>query len=177
MNEIYKLKRRYQREQRELRKQALGIQEDHRDSSMQRIYTEATKTKRAMKVELFGSKSKASGTEGEETSIEGFVRKILEEFEIKFIEQKQIRFINVDFFVPDLKLVIQVHGCYWHACPTCYPNGPKNKTQRKNLEKDKQANEIIVEAKFELMDIWNHEIKNSPEEVKKRIEDVYKNKR
>lgn len=139
---------------------------------MQRIYTEATKTKRAMKVELFGSKSKASGTEGEETSIEGFVRKILEEFEIKFIEQKQIRFINVDFFVPDLKLVIQVHGGYWHCDPRFYPDGPKNKTQRKNVEKDRQADEIVAESGYKLLTIWENEVKSFPEDIKKNLKRI-----
>lgn len=167
--DLYLLKRRLQREKRELRKKILGIDEDHKDTSMQRIYGEGTKTKRALKIELFGSKSKASATKGEETSIEAFVREFLLEQDIEFVEQKAIRFINVDFYLPQQNLVIQIEGCYWHCCPVCYPKGPKNKTQRKNVEKDKQSNEIIEQAKMKLVHIWEHEVKQESEKVKERI--------
>lgn len=170
IKDLYKTKRRLQREKRDIRKRVLGINEDHTDTSMQRIYSEATKTRRALKVELLGSKSKASATQGEETKIETFVREVLEKQDLKFIEQKAIRYINVDFFVPDIGLVIQVHGCYWHACEVCYPQGPKNITQKKNIEKDNQANEIIEGKGFHLLDIWEHEIKENKEKTRERIE-------
>lgn len=169
VKDMYLLRRKIQREKRDLRKKALGIEGDHTDTSMQRMYGEATKTKRALKVELFGSKSKASATKGEETSIETFVREFLQKEEIKFVEQKALRFINVDFFLPDTKTVIQVHGCYWHCCPTCYPEGPKNTMQKKNIEKDKQADDIVAQFKYKQINIWEHEIKQSPGGVLERL--------
>lgn len=169
LGDLHLLKRRLQREARDVRKKALGIDEDHTDTSMQRTYGEATKTKRALKVELFGSKSKASATEGKETSIEAFVREILQEFETEYVEQKAIRFINVDFFLPVQNLAIQVHGCYWHCCDVCYPSGPKNQTQRKNIEKDKQADGIVLDKNINLLHIWEHEIKKFPDQTRKKI--------
>lgn len=167
-NDLYGLKRQILKQKRELRNSILGT--DTVDgSSMQRFYGELTKTKRALKIELFGSKSKASATEGEETSIEKFVREILEEAKVNFKEQKAIRYVNVDFFCPDVKAVIQVHGCYWHACSKCYPAGPKNDIQRKNIEKDVVANQFIEEAGYKLVEIWHHEINEDPEAVKERI--------
>lgn len=167
--DLYLLKRKLQRDKRDIRKKILGIDEDHTDTSMQRVYSEATKTKRALKVELFGSKTKASATKGEETSLEAFVRKLLEEKSIDFIEQKAIRYINVDFYIPQANLAIECEGCYWHSCPTCYPQGPKNKTQKKNIEKDKRSQEIIEEQNIDLLIIWGHEIKNNPKETRERI--------
>lgn len=175
MDELYKMKRALQREKREIRKKAMGIDEDHTDTSMQRIYGEGTKTRRALKVELFGSKTKSSAVVGDETSIEVFVREVLDDNEVEYVEQKAIRFINVDFFVPDLNLAIQVNGCYWHACPTCYPDGPKNKTQRKNIEKDKQSSDIIASEGANLLNVWEHEIKKSKEVTRKRIEECLSN--
>lgn len=172
IQDLYRLKRKFEREKRDIRKEILGIDEDHKDTSLQRIYGEATKTRRALKVELFGSKSKASATEGEETSIEAFIREILLDKKIKFVEQKAIRFINVDFLLPDLNLVIQVHGTYWHCDPRFYKK-PKNKTQRKNIEKDKQANSIIEEANYNLLDIWEHDIKKRPQITKDNLNRIF----
>ena len=169
IKDLYLLKRKMQRDKRDIRKKVLGIDEDHTDTSMQRIYGEATKTRRALKVELFGSKSKASATKGEETSIEAFVREALEEVGVKFIEQKAIRYINVDFFLPEHNVVIQVEGCYWHACPVCYPLGPKNMTQRKNVEKDKQTDEIIKEFGSKMFKIWGHELKENKQKVLSKL--------
>lgn len=169
LTDVYRLKRKIQRETRDIRKKALGIEDAHNDTSLQRTYGEGTKTKRALKVEIFGSKSKASATEGEETSIEAFVREWLEKEGIKFIEQKAIRFINVDFFLPETKQVIQVHGCYWHCCSECYPAGPKNKTQKKNIEKDRQANSIIEHSGYQLIEIWEHEIKQDKSVILERL--------
>lgn len=168
LRDLYLLKRKIQRENRDLRKKILGIDEDHTDTSMQRVYGEATKTRRALKIELFGSKSKSSATQGEETSIEAFVREILEENSIEFVEQKAIRYINVDFFISSLDLVIQVHGSYWHCDPRLYPK-PKNMTQKKNIEKDRQSVEIIEKAGHSLLNIWGYDIKNNKDIVRKNI--------
>lgn len=167
-DDLYAMKRKMLKEKRMLRNQILGT--DTVDgTSMQRFYGESTKTRRALKIEFFGSKSKASATEGEETSIERFVREILEEANVSFKEQKAIRYVNVDFFLLEQKAVIQVHGCYWHACTKCYPDGPKNDIQRKNIEKDVVANQFIADAGYKLIEIWHHEINEDPDAVKERI--------
>jgi DNA mismatch endonuclease (patch repair protein) len=33
-----------------------------------------------------------------------------------------------DIAYPGRKVAIFVHGCFWHHCPTCYPNLPKSNT-------------------------------------------------
>lgn len=166
--DLYSLKRNLLKQKREVRRKIMGSDEVD-GTSYQRVYSEATKTKRAFKIEHFGSKSKASATEGEETTIEKFVREILDEAGTPYKEQKAIRYINVDFYVASKNLVIQVHGCYWHCCEKCYPAGPKNNIQRKNIEKDKVANEIIQGEKLNLLEIWHHEIKEDPDIVKQKI--------
>lgn len=160
------LKRKFQREKRDLRKQVLGI-DDQIDGSLQKVYGESTKTRRAIKVELFGSKSKASKY-GEDTSLEIFVKNILDEAKIEYIPQKSLRYINVDYFVPSLKLVIQVHGDFWHINPKLYKE-PTNDIQKRNLKKDKITNEIVSDFGYILLEIWENEIKKKPEKVKKEL--------
>jgi G:T-mismatch repair DNA endonuclease (very short patch repair protein) len=167
--DLYRLKRKIEREKRDIRKKALGIQDDHKDTSLQRNYGIATKTKRALKVEIFGSKSKSSNY-GKETSIEIFVKEFLESQQIKFVEQKAISFINVDFFVPEKKLVIQCNGDYWHSHPILFPE--PNQTQKKNLEKDKQTDEIIKKANLHLVKIWENDIETRPGVVKERLSQI-----
>lgn len=133
---------------------------------MQRVYDEATKTRRAIKIEAGLSKSK-----GEETSIEKFVEDFLVELGIPFKKQKRIRYINVDFFIPSINLVVEIHGCYWHACPKCYPAGPKNDIQKKNILKNERMEEFVSEAKYDLFIVWDHDIKNNPEELKKNLKE------
>lgn len=169
-SDLYKQKRELLKQKRELRKKIMG--RDGEKSSMQRVYGEKTKTVRAIKVEMFGSKSKASGTDGQETSIETFVKDCLVENGLKFVEQKAIRFVNVDFFLPEFNLVIQAEGCYFHVCPKCYPKGPKNQQQIRFLEKDKQSEEIVLGAGYKLLKIWHHEIIEDAERVKQIIRDI-----
>ena len=37
---------------------------------------------------------------------------------------------SVDGYDEDKNEILQFHGCYWHGCPTCFPN--RNKINRKN---------------------------------------------
>lgn len=164
--DLYALKRKINKEKRVLRNKILGT--DTVDgSSMMRTYTEATKTRRALKVEFFNSKSKASKY-GDDTSIETFVYDILDEIGVKYIKQKAIRIHNVDAYLPEFNTIIQIHGCYYHGCPTCYLV-PKNNIQRKNIEKDRKANQTFEKEGHILVEIWEHEIKNEPEKVKERL--------
>lgn len=169
-DDLYALKRKMLKEARALRNKVIGNDEVD-GSTFQRNYTEATKTKRALKIQFFGSKSKSSKY-GDDTSIETFVYDFLNEKEIKFIPQKAIRFSNVDAYLPDYNTVIQLEGCYWHGCPKCYPQGPKNNIQRKNIEKDKVSSQHIKEAGHHLIEIWEHDIKERPDLVKEKLIEV-----
>lgn len=165
-NDLYSAKRKILKEKRVLRNKIIG--NDTVDgSTFQRFYGESTKTRRALKIEMFGSKSKASKY-GDDTSIEKFVENILIENKVEFKKQKAIRFINVDFFVPSKNLVIQVNGDYWHCNPKLYPE-PKNNIQRKNIEKDRVATKIILDGGFNLLEIWESDIKEDPAAVEQKV--------
>lgn len=166
-NDLYALKRSFLKKKREARNKILGT--DIVDgTSMQRVYSEATKTRRAIKIEHFGSKSKASATKGQETSIEQKCKQLLDSLSLEYSEQKQIRYINVDFYLPKYNLAIECNGEYWHCDPVIYPNGPKNNIQRKNIEKDKKSEEVVLSKKINRLVLWEKDF-NDLESLEKKI--------
>ena len=154
------IKREYQKLRRELKKQALGGTE----STHERIYSEATKTRRAVKTEIFGNKSKQA-----DTSIEIWFEDFLKENNIKYIKQKAIRYLNYDFYLQDYNIACEICGCYWHGCPVCYPAGAKNEIMRKNIIKNEVKRQIAKEQNIQLIEVWGHEIEKSPNETKEKI--------
>lgn len=153
-------KRQQQRIVREKKKEFLGS-----DSTHERLHSERTKTKRALITEIFGNTSKQANTKPEQ-----FVEDVLTNANIQFIKQKAVRYINVDFYLPEYKTVIGVAGTYWHCCPKCYPNGPKNKQQALNLIKDQKAKQVIQEEGLKFLEVWECcDIQDKPEETKQKI--------
>lgn len=57
-----------------------------------------------------------------------------------------------DFFLPEMNLIVEVDGCYWHGCPTHYP------LQTKNRATDKSNEEFAVLFGYKLERIWECEI-------------------
>lgn len=158
MSDLYKVKRELLKQKRELRKKALGRAED--DSAGLRVYGEATKTRKALKTFLFQDKSKKSGTKGLETSIEKTVREFLEQNNIFFQEQKNLKWLNYDFYVPEVNLFIEVQGEYHHCDPRLYPNGPKNNLQRRGIKQTQTKREIAERERVNLIELWQPDIEN-----------------
>ncbi len=77
-----------------------------------------------------------------------------------FRPQKQYRsaFNRVhayDFAIPRLKLVIEVDGCRWHACP----EHDKNQTYIRNKEFDIRNTWAAIRAGWRILRIWEHDIR------------------
>lgn len=58
----------------------------------------------------------------------------------------------VDVFIPTLKLVIFVDGCYWHACPEHFPNN-------KHPNSDNARIPYLTKCGYKVALLWEHEIK------------------
>lgn len=169
--DLYAEKRKALKEIRKLKNIALGT--DTVDgSTFQRFYGESTKTRRALKIEMFGSKSKSSKY-GDDTSIEKFIEELLIKMNVEFKKQKAIRYINVDFYLPKQNLAIEVCGDFWHANEKIYLE-PKNEIQRKNIEKDKISKNIILSQNISRLEIWEDDIKNRPKLVEEKLLEIVK---
>lgn len=101
-----------------------------------------------------------------ETSIELKIENELKKLGIDY--QKHIslcNIANVDFYIPEQKIVIQADGCYWHNCPVHKPNG---NIFRK--EKDIRQDKVLIENGLKVFRFWEHEINKSAKECVDKIE-------
>jgi len=99
---------------------------------------------------------------------------IFNELEIEFETQKIISGKIYDFFVPSVNLLIEVDGTYWHA----YGLLPEemNAMQRKSVKNDKKKNIIAKGYGYELIRVWEHELKNDYDKVKEKVKYYATNK-
>lgn len=167
MNDLYKQKREILKKKREFRKKILGV--DESDNSRQRVYGEATKTRKALKIQMFGDKTKKSGTKGDDTKIEKFIFDFLNQHDIKFVPQKAIRYLNYDAWLPECNLYIEVNGEYFHCDERIYTKGPKNKLQRLGIEKTNKKREVAQSKNVNLLEIWGPDIEQCGEIVKEQL--------
>lgn len=107
------------------------------------------------------------------TKIELTVMSMLQEAQLSFLYQHKLaEFICVDFFLPTHKLVIECFGTYWHCDPRVYPNGPQTKAQRKNSGTDRWREKKIAEMGYQLLILWEKDIKEDPTQILSVIKDT-----
>ena len=74
-----------------------------------------------------------------------------------------------DFVFPKRKLALFVDGCFWHCCPEHSPK-PKNNSEfwekklQGNKKRDEYVSEELTKTGWNVVRIWEHELKN-PEQV------------
>lgn len=93
------------------------------------------------------------------TTIEIFIKNILDEYNIKY--ETNVRNIispkEIDIFIPDKNLAIECNGCYWHSC--------KNKPQQYHLNKFKLCEELGIQ----LISVWEDFVMTCPNKVRSLI--------
>jgi very-short-patch-repair endonuclease len=92
---------------------------------------------------------------------------ILEELSIEFETQKIVNGKIYDFFIPSANLLCEVDGDYWHAYGLLYEE--MNRMQRKASKNDKIKNGIAKAAGYELIRVWEHELKDDYDKVKEKV--------
>jgi very-short-patch-repair endonuclease len=60
----------------------------------------------------------------------------------------------VDFYLPELNLIVEVNGCYWHACPEC---GQEGRVEQR--AKDAKKEHDLTNAGYQLQWVWEHCLK------------------
>jgi len=69
---------------------------------------------------------------------------------------------TMDIGFPRIKLGVFVDGCFWHACPE-HATWPANNAVwwaeklRLNVARDRETNEALQGAGWEVLRIWEHE--------------------
>lgn len=83
-----------------------------------------------------------------------------------------------DLAFPKKKVAIFVNGCFWHRCPYCDLPLPKSNSEfwsekfRKNLERDQRKVLELRSVQWEVLTIWECQIKNDIEACIKKIEEL-----
>jgi len=80
-----------------------------------------------------------------------------------------------DVLFPVERIAVQVHGCFWHACPTCQLPMPKANAEfwtgklRRNVERDLEAEEQLRWMGWELIVVWEHELRRDTSGVVRHV--------
>jgi len=71
----------------------------------------------------------------------------------------------VDGYEPRTRTVLQYHGCPWHGCRTCFPQGREriigdgNKNLDERFAATKKRTEDLREAGYRVVEVWECEVK------------------
>lgn len=101
--------------------------------------------------------------EREFTKPEQIVNDILVECEYEFEAQYVVDDMYVaDFFIPDLNLIIEVQGDYFHANPLFYGDGkgkkPLTERQSERIKSDKKKRSYYKHKRFNMLYLWENDI-------------------
>lgn len=85
---------------------------------------------------------------------------MLDGLNIRYVKQYKIanKFV-VDAYFPDIKLVVQFDGNYWHGDTSCYKK--LNKIQIKNQQRDRSMDNYLKKCGFKVMRFWENDIKSN----------------
>jgi len=82
-----------------------------------------------------------------------------------------------DIAFPGKKIAIFLNGCFWHRCPKCQLGFPKNNREfwekkfARNVERDKEKMNALKNENWEVLVIWECELKD---DIQVQIEQVRK---
>ena len=98
-----------------------------------------------------GHKANESGDYLKPSSIEIEVKRQLDMIGVKYVQQKRVndgeRNYFLDFYIPSLRLVVEVNGDYWHSFPD-------------RINRDKMLEKYVKSTGRNIIFIWEHEIKD-----------------
>lgn len=93
-----------------------------------------------------------------------FKERMIEFGLVGFETEHEVGYYSIDEAIPELKLSVEINGCYWHSCPECKLTGPKG-----TLTTDKSKATYLRNRGWTLLAFWEHEIRQDPESCLKRI--------
>ena len=82
-----------------------------------------------------------------------------------------IGFMQIDNYLNDYNLMIEVQGDYWHVNPIIYNCNGRfiNNTQIKDIIQDKKKHTYVKNTGIEILYIWESDIKNNVDLCEKLI--------
>lgn len=126
------------------------------------------------KIALGVAKAIAEGRIPRVSKLEYIVKQELEALGLAFVHQKvfrdeQGRFAALpDFYLPDLNLVLEVNGTFWHADPREFPAGPQHPSQYRTQEKYRNKMRHLAQLGIPVVEVWEADIRVNPRQAVER---------
>ena len=116
------------------------------------------------------TKCYAEGKITRKTKPQLFTNQILDELEVKYLNEKQFKYYSVDNYLEDYNLIIEVMGDYFHANPLRYEYSKLNKMQLKDIVRDARKHTYIKRYyNVNILYLWENDINKNIEKCKKLI--------
>jgi G:T-mismatch repair DNA endonuclease (very short patch repair protein) len=113
--------------------------------------------------------NKSNKLKKKDTKIEIKMESLLTNLEIDFIKQHQVKNWVFDFYLPEINLVIECQGDYWHSNPNIFDHNNLSEMQMKNIERDERKRKYLVENNIHHLFFWENEIIKNIESIKETI--------
>ncbi|EIJ81797.1 DNA mismatch endonuclease, patch repair protein Vsr [Bacillus methanolicus PB1] len=129
-----------------------------------------TSSQRRKNMQAIKSKSK----------LEELVAKELWKRGIRYRRNVKTLFGKPDIAIKKYKIAIFIDSCFWHCCPL-HGNMPKSnieyweKKLNRNKKRDNEVNSFYKENGWNILRIWEHEVKQDLELTVKKIIDAINN--
>lgn len=115
-----------------------------------------------------------SRIKGRDTAPELALRRELHHRGLRFRVQRRTEGSRPDVVFVSRRVAVFVDGCFWHGCPEHYI-APKSRQEfwksklRDNRRRDRQQDEVLTDAGWRVIRVWEHEISADLEAVADRV--------
>lgn len=117
-----------------------------------------------------------SRIKGKNTKPELALKKELSKKGVKYSSSYRFKELNFrpDIVIKSKKTCIFIDGCFWHKCPKCFKMPKSNKKYwapkiNRNVQRDKEQNAYLKKNGWNVIRIWEHEIKDNLERTVKKV--------
>ena len=106
---------------------------------------------------------------------EDFARYFLDKLKVRYVYQFEAKDIGrfYDFYLPDVNLIIEIDGSYFHSDPRLVKEENMNPMQKRNKRVDEYKDRWALMHGIPLIRFWEKDIRENPkmvmDELKKRL--------
>ncbi len=106
---------------------------------------------------------------------EDFARDFLDKLKVRYVYQFEAKDIGrfYDFYLPDVNLIIEIDGSYFHSDPRLVKEENMNPMQKRNKRVDEYKDRWALIHGIPLIRFWEKDIRENPkmvmDELKKRL--------
>ena len=137
---------------------------------VKKVIKAVNKIKKTKKQTKTVKKHKEYGTSKLE---EKFAKEFLDKLGVKYVYQYKAESIGryFDFYLPEVRLIIECDGGYFHSDPRVIGDKELNPMQKKNKRVDEQKNKWALLNGIPILRIWEKDINENPSMVMKILKE------